>query len=462
MTAPKVTLFGGGPVGSLLATLLAERGCNVDLYERRPDMRKQAVGAGRSINLAVSVRGLDALARIGLDGAVLDCTVPMRGRCVHDLRGQCELQRYGRSDGQVIHSMSRGGLNKILLDRAEATGRVRVHFGTRLESYDFDRGTARLAVEASHETREIQAPVAIGTDGSASALRTSMQRAGLRQQMAPLDFGYKELTLPTTPAGTFAFDANALHIWPRGRYMLIALPNPDRTFTCTLFLPHQSDGRTPSFADLQDDAAVADFLRGQFGDVPPHMPDIVQQFARAPVGHMATLRCEPWANGATLLLGDAAHAIVPFFGQGMNAGFESCVGLVEQLDRNGVPTSALQWAEAFAEFWPARKRETDAIADLALENFVEMRDKVADPTHLLQRAAELAVQARLGERYWTRYQLVSFSRVPYSEALRIGRVQSRLLTDACANAQQLAGIDLDALTATMSAEVIPLLAAASI
>ncbi len=462
MGATHVTLFGGGPVGSLLATLLADRGCTIDLYERRPDMRKQAVGAGRSINLAVSVRGLHALAQVGLDGTVLDCTVPMRGRCVHDPKGRCELQAYGRSDGQVIHSMSRSGLNKILLDRAEATGKVRLHFGMRLDGYDFGRQTARLVGEADRRLAEIRADVAIGTDGSASALRAAMQDAGLRQNLALLDFGYRELTLSATAAGDFAMDPNALHIWPRGRFMLIALPNPDRSFTCTLFLPHVSDGLTPSFDDLQDDAAVADFAQRQFCDVMPLMPDLVQQFARAPIGHMATLRCEPWAVGPSLLLGDAAHAIVPFFGQGMNAGFESCVRLVEQLDRDGMPTSPQGWAEAFARFWPRRKTDTDAIAELALENFVEMRDKVADPAYLLHRSAEGAVQAALGGAYWTRYQLVSFSQVPYSEALRIGRIQGRLIAAACADARNLGDVDIQGLAAALSNEVLPLLAAAGL
>ncbi|MBM4342934.1 MAG: FAD-dependent monooxygenase [Deltaproteobacteria bacterium] len=462
MAEPIVTLFGGGPVGSLLATLLAQRGCRVDVYERRPDMRKQAVGAGRSINLAVSARGLHALRQVGLDGAVLDCAVPMRGRCVHDPSGRCEVQVYGRGDGQVIHSMSRAGLNQILLDRAEATGLVRLRFGTRLESYDFAASRANLVVEATREQLALPAPVVVGTDGSASALRASMQGAGLRQALAPLDFGYKELTLPPSASGDFAFEPHALHIWPRGRYMLIALPNPDRTFTCTLFLPHQSDGLTPSFADLADDAAVAAFMARQFSDVPPRMPDGVLQFARAPIGHMATLRCGPWSAGPALLVGDAAHAIVPFFGQGMNAGFESCVRLVEAIDREGLPATPAEWAQAFARFWPDRKRDTDAIADLALENFVEMRDKVADPQFLLQRAAELAVQARLGDAYWTRYQLVSFSLVPYAEASRIGQVQGRLLADACAGAADLASVDLDALVAAMAAQVVPQLAAAGV
>lgn len=429
MANASVVVVGAGPVGSLLATLLAERGCQVAVCEARPDMRQQTVGGGRSINLAVSVRGLHALQQIGLDGAVLDCTVPMTGRLIHGRDGSLQLQAYGKDASQRIHSMSRGGLNQILMTRAEQTGRVTIAFEHRLTGYDFATQTAQFATPRG--SLEVAAPVIFGTDGSASALRGAMNSCGLEQTVAPLDFGYKELTM-LPASGGFAMEPNALHIWPRGRFMLIALPNPDCSFTCTLFLPHQGDGATPSFADLAHPSAIANLFADHFADLLPLMPDAAEQFARAPLGHMATLRCSPWSRDGALLLGDAAHAIVPFFGQGMNAGFESCWELAQQLDRDGLPQSPAQWAAAFGRFWPRRKPDTDAIAQLALENFVEMRDKVADPTYLLHREVEARIQRLLGDAYATRYQLVSFSRVPYRQALALGQVQAQVLAEACA------------------------------
>lgn len=462
-----VTVIGAGPVGSLLACMLAQRGIAVEVYERRGDMRRADVGAGRSINLAVSARGLGALTQVGLDGAVLDCTVPMAGRMIHAVDGQQRLLPYGRDASQQIHSMSRGGLNRLLMDRAEATGRVRMHFQQRLVSWDPDAHTVTLVDEVTGEQHTRPAAVVIGTDGSASAVRDTMvRRAGHQVAVDPLDFGYKELTMPPVtcghgPSQQFSMAPHALHIWPRGRHMLIALPNPDGSFTATLFLPHLADPRhpqTPAFERLSALPDIEALFERDFADAVAGLYDPAEQFMRAPLGHMATIRTRPWNLGPALLLGDAAHAIVPFFGQGMNAGFEDCTVLAGLLDDLGHFPTPLEWAQLFATFQDGRKPDADAIADLALENFVEMRDHVADPEFLLQRAIEAEIQARLGERYWTRYQLVSFSRVPYRAAKRIGALQAEVLSRAARGKTTIQDVDLDAAVGEMLAVVVPELA----
>ena len=412
-----LVLVGAGPVGSLLALTLAQRGLTVEVYERRPDLRRSEGSAGRSINLAVSTRGLHALHQVGLDEDVLREAVPMLGRMTHAKDGTLALFPYGRNASEFINSMSRGGLNKLLMSRAEASGRVRIHFQQRLDAYDFAAHTALFHDEAAGKDHTVLAPVIIGTDGSGSALREAMQEqrgAQVRQEF--LSSGYKELTLPALPGGGFALHREALHIWPRGQFMLIALPNRDGSFTCTLFLAF--DG-SPSFAELQTEAAVEAFFKEFFPDALPLIPGLAAQFLAAPLGRMVTVRALPWAAGSALLLGDAAHAIVPFFGQGMNAGFEDVTLLAASLTGG--------WPRDFAQFAAARKPDADAIADLAIENFLEMRYKVADPEFLRLRELEHELQDRMPGRYLTRYQLVTFTRVPYRLALRAGQIQQEIL-----------------------------------
>ena len=404
-----LVVVGAGPVGSLLALTLARRGHSIEVYERRPDMRRLDIAAGRSINLAVSTRGLHALHEVGLDADVLGEAVPMLGRMTHALDGKLALLPYGRSEREFINSMSRGGLNKLLMTRAEQTGRVRIHFGQRLVDYDFRRRIARFDPGG-----EVGAEVIVGSDGSASALRASL---GGQVSEDLLSSGYKELTMPPREGG-FAMHREALHIWPRGNFMLIALPNRDGSFTCTLFLPFEG---SPSFAGLRTEADAQAFFGRWFPDAVPLIPGLARQFVDAPLGRMVTVKARPWSRGAALLVGDAAHAIVPFFGQGMNAGFEDVTLL------SGMLTG--DWAGDFERFAEARKPDTDAIADLAVENFVEMRDKVADPHFLRLREIEHELQERMGGRYLTRYQLVTFTRVPYRVALRAGEIQSALLQD---------------------------------
>ena len=427
--AETVTVVGAGPVGSLLALTLARLGFQVELYERRPDPRAVTGAAGRSINLAVSTRGLHALHEVGLDQEVLQSAVPMRGRMIHSPAGALVMQRYGQGDHEFINSMSRGGLNLLLLQRADESGRVRLHFNHRLSRYDFSQRTATFDDGAGE--RAISAPVIIGTDGSGSALRAAMEASGAEVSQELLSSGYKELTMPPA-AGGFAMDKGALHIWPRGAFMLIALPNLDGSFTCTLFLAFEGEA---SFARLTSEAAALAFFEQHFPDVLPLIPDLAAQLVSAPLGKMVTVRAWPWSQGSALLLGDASHAIVPFFGQGMNAGFED-VSLLEKL-----LGSAPRWTEAFARFAERRKPDADAIAELAVENFVEMRDKVKDPQFLFHRAVEAELQRRMPGRYLTRYQLVTFSRVPYSVALQAGRVQAQLLAELCEGVTDPAAID---------------------
>ncbi len=407
-----VVIVGAGPVGSLLALTLARRGCSIDVYERRPDMRRVDVSAGRSINLAVSTRGLHALHEVGLDEDVLREAVPMPGRMTHALDGTLALLPYGRSDREHINSMSRGGLNKLLMTRAEETGRVRIHFGQRLVGYDSGRRLARFDPGG-----ELRAEVIVGSDGSASALRASL---GGEVSEEVLSSGYKELTMPARGGG-FAMHREALHIWPRGSFMLIALPNLDGSYTCTLFLAF--DG-SPSFAELKTEEKAQEFFERYFPDAVPLIPGLSRQFTQAPLGRMVTVKAWPWSRGSAVLIGDAAHAIVPFFGQGMNAGFEDVTLL------SGMLTG--DWETDFARFAEARKPDTDAIADLAVENFVEMRDKVADPRFLRMREIEHELQERMGGRYLTRYQLVTFTRLPYRVALRAGEIQAKLLSELAA------------------------------
>ena len=419
----RIVIVGAGPVGSLLALTLARRGYEIDVYERRLDMRRVEQGAGRSINLAVSTRGLYALHAVGLDQEVLASAVPMLGRSMHSASGARTFLRYGKDDSEFINSMSRGELNKLLMTEAERTGRVRIHFERKLTAYD-----PRASLLTFDSGPEVRAPIVIGSDGSASALRASFPSGRVSREVLPS--GYKELTMPPLPGGGFAMEKSALHIWPRGSFMLIALPNRDGSFTCTLFLAFAG---TPSFAGLQDSASVRQFFEREFPDALALIPGLADQFLAAPLGQMVTIKAQPWAYGGALLIGDSAHAIVPFFGQGMNAGFEDVTLLEATLGPGPSPRVGARpidpLPEVFERFAAARKPDTDAIADLAVENFVEMQDKVSDPVFLRHKAIEAQLQQRFPGEYISRYQLVTFTRVPYRVALRAGQIQQGIFTE---------------------------------
>ena len=433
-TSETITLIGAGLVGPLLATGLAKRGFEVEIYERRPDMRHVSMSAGRSINLALSARGIYALTEAGLWDEMRRTTVLMKGRMIHSAAAELTFQPYGKDDSEVIYAISRTDLNIALINAAEAQG-VKINFQKRCTGFTLKTGELRLHVEQTDDDRILVRNIVIGCDGSASAIRDEMlklNRFSFSQQY--LDYGYKELTIPAGTNGGHVLDPHALHIWPRGNYMLIALPNVDGTFGCILFLPLEGHD---SFAQLSTRADVADFFRANFPDAVALMPEFADNFFANPTGSMVTIKCSPWrAEGRALLLGDAAHAIVPFFGQGINCGFEDCTILLKLVDRHGT-----DWKHIFTEFEKARKINTDAIADLALENFVEMRDRVSDPRFLFRKKLELALEARYPRVFVPKYAMVTFHRVPYATALKRGQVQERMLTQLCHGIDRVEDLD---------------------
>lgn len=443
-----ITLIGAGLNGPLLAIGLVRRGFRVRIFERRPDMRQVAVSAGRSINLALSTRGIHALAQAGLWSGMRPIIVPMKGRMMHAVSSELTFQPYGKNDSEVIYSISRSDLNIALLNAAEAEG-VQIAFQQRCTAVDLNAGEIQLRDYASGQTRTETCGVLIGCDGSASVLRSAMlPRPRFNYSQQYLNYGYKELTIPSVD-GTHALEKNALHIWPRGNFMLIALPNIDGTFACILFLPF--DGQD-SFARLDSPASASAFFRAHFPDAIPLMPNLADNFFANPTGAMVTVKCSPWhVEGRGLLLGDAAHAIVPFFGQGINCGFEDCTCLFELLDRFGP-----DWARIFAEFESSRKINTDAIADLAVENFAEMRDRVADPRFLFRKKVELALEAKYPKLFVPKYSMVTFHRIPYSIAMNRGVVQDQILADLCDGIQRVEDLDWNRADRRIRAELSPL------
>lgn len=409
----KVTCVGGGLVGSLLAIFLARKGFEVEILERRSDPRSHTTDRGRSINLAISVRGLHALEQVGLKNIALENAIPMRGRMVHPLDGPAQLQLYGTQESHCIHSISRAWLNKLLLTEAEKTGKVKIRFSTKVTGADVEQKLLFTEDESGKKT-SLPYEVTLGTDGSASALRNSLvEKKQFSENLETLEHGYKELTLPAgSGAARWQIEKDALHIWGRGTYMMIALPNLDGSFTCTLFLPLHGN---PGFSQLQNANDLQNFFKTQFPDVTPLFPQLSEEFFSNPVGSLTTVRTAPWMyQDHICLLGDAAHAIVPFFGQGMNCGFEDCVTFAELLDTH------TKWDDLFTSFYQNRKPNADAIALMAVENFIEMRDKVNQPDFIRQRQLEAQLQKEDPQKYASRYTLVSFTRTPYAEAYAAG------------------------------------------
>ncbi|MGB8986939.1 MAG: NAD(P)/FAD-dependent oxidoreductase [Candidatus Sulfotelmatobacter sp.] len=435
-TSEKVTLIGAGLNGPLLAILLMRRGFSVEIYERRSDMRRVHISAGRSINLALSTRGIHALQQAGLWEKMRGITIPMKGRMMHSIAGELTFQPYGKNETEVIHSISRAELNIALMNAAEEQGAT-IHFHQRCIGCDFKTREIRVRNEDTSEETNRKTEVLIGCDGAASVLRAEMLKLchfNFSQQY--LDYGYKELTIPAGPNGKPLLEPNALHIWPRGNHMLIALPNIDGTFACILFLPFEG---ADSFARLITEADIIRFFEERFPDANRLMPQLAENYAANPTGSMVTVKCSPWhIHGRALLLGDAAHAIVPFFGQGINCGFEDCSYLVELLDRYNA-----DWTRVFAEFEKGRKVNTDAIADMAIDNFTEMRDRVADSQFLFTKKLELALEARYPTLFVPKYAMVTFHRIPYSVALARGAVQERILSELSMGIHRVEDVDWD-------------------
>lgn len=451
-----ITVIGAGLVGSLLSIFLARRGFNVELFERRPDMRKEAISAGRSINLAVSTRGLKALRQVGLEEEILKQAIPMRGRMIHSLSGELVFQPYGKDDSEYINSISRAGLNSSLMSHAEETGRVAINFNARAVGMDMAKQTVTFLNEVTRQELERHIDVVIGTDGSASAIREAMMTMPASEcSQSYLDYGYKELLIPPFDDGGFRLEKNALHIWPRGTFMLIALPNFDGSFTCTLFLPFEG---ALSFEKLQTEQEVIAFFNEQFPDAVPLMPTLTETFFGNPTGSMVTVKCFPWHyGGKALLVGDAAHAIVPFFGQGMNCGFEDLSVLADLMDEQLNTGATVHWGRLFERFSIERKANCDAIADMAVENFIEMRDKVASPAFLMEKAVEKILQKAFPGEYISRYSLVTFSNSPYKLALEAGVIIDEILKELCREISAPEQVDLDRAAVLIRRKLSPLL-----
>ena len=422
--AGRCTLIGGGLAGGLLAVYLARAGLDVDLYEMRPDPASGQAVRGRSINLAISVRGIHALQEIGLADEILKLAVPMRGRMIHPVTGDLHFQPYDKDPSRHINSISRADLNGALLEAAKRCPNARLHFDWKCVEVDLERPGARLVHTQTREERQTDTPVVIGIDGAWSAVRRSMQRLDrFNYSQHYLRHGYKELSIPANAGGGFAMEPNALHIWPRRSYMMIALPNADGSFTCTLFFPHEG---AESFAALRTREDVQRFFNDVFPDAVPLMPTLLEDFERNPIGSMTTVRCGPWSHeGKVALVGDAAHALVPFYGQGANAAFEDCTALHEC-----VKEFAPDWERVFGAYEQRRRENADAIADLAIMNFLEMRDKTASRVFHAKKKVERTLHRVLPGVYTPLYTMVSFTRTPYAEAVRRARRQDWLVLGA--------------------------------
>jgi kynurenine 3-monooxygenase len=433
MAKRKVIIIGAGLSGSLLAIYFAKRGIAADVYESRPDMRTAETSAGRSINLALSNRGIAALREVGLDEYMLAEAVPMRGRMIHAPDGQTKLLPYSGREDEYINSVSRAGLNAALMSEAEKHSDVKFYFNEKCVGFDCKTGEAKF-----ESGKMAKGDTLIATDGVGSAVRDAMLHGGVPRfdfSQSWLAHGYKELHIPPDANGAFRMEKNALHIWARRSFMMIALPNFDGSFTCTLFLAHTGE---TSFEQLSDERSLLEFFQKNFADAIPLMPTLVEDFFTNPVGNLGTIKCFPWnVGGKSLLLGDAAHAVVPFYGQGMNASFEDCNVLNGLIEKHGT-----NWKMVFDEFTNARKENADAIAQMAEENFYEMRDAVADPVFVRKRELETKLEHEFPD-YFSKYSMVTFREdLPYSVAKQKGNAQDKLLMEICAKIADVRKINL--------------------
>lgn len=416
-------ITGSGLVGSLWAVYLAKAGYQVTIFERRPDMRKASISAGKSINLATSYRGWKALDEMGIGDEIRKIAIPMYGRTMHDLSGKTTYQPYGIHD-QAIYSVSRGEINCKLMDIADRDGKANIHFNEECTGADLKNGTVYLKNTVTGKTSEAKADVVFGTDGAFSAIRyhamQKLDRFDYSQKY--IEDGYREILLPANTDGSFKLEKNTLHIWPRGRFMLIALPNFDGSFTCTLFMPFE--GHRHCFNNLTNKEKVNDFFKEVFPDFFDMMPNIAEAWEDHPLSSLAIIRCFPWTHGKFALMGDAAHATVPFFGQGMNAGFEDCSVMFALMKKHNE-----NWETVFKEYEKLRKPNGDAVQDLSLLNYIVMRDKVADPEFLLQQKVERRMAELLPGKYFPMYSMVSFSDIEYHVALNKGREQDHTIRE---------------------------------
>ena len=419
----KFVLIGSGLAGGLLAAYLGRRGYDVELYERRADPREGNIVGGRSINLAISTRGIHALEQIGIADEALRHAIPMRGRMIHDKSGALHFAPYDVDPKKCINSIGRASLNTAVIEAAQRHPNVRVHFNHKCTDVDLTEAVCHLETDTGKLT--MRGDAVIGVDGAFSAVRASMQRNidNFQYDESYLAHGYKELTIPPAPDGSWLIEKNALHIWPRKSFMMIALPNPDGSFTCTLFWEFEGP---LSFTTTRTDDDVRRFFDEEFPDAVPLMPTLLDDFKNNPTGSLVTIRCAPWYyDDKVCLLGDAAHAVVPFYGQGMNAAFEDCIVLDECLAK-----FADNRERAFAEYFERRKENADALADLAIGNFIEMRDKTASRAFRAKKKLDHLLEAALPGVYLPLYTMVTFTRTPYAQAARRARLQDRILYTA--------------------------------
>lgn len=424
MKRKKISIVGAGLVGSLLAIYLRKQGHEITVFEHRQDLRKANISAGKSINLALSTRGWKPLKEVGLEDELLEMIIPMKGRIMHDQAGQITFQPYGK-EGQVINSISRGGLNALLINKAEELGVV-FKFEHKCIYVDLDQ--TRIDLNNAGEKFTVQSDLIFGTDGAFSAVRAAMQKQDrFTYSQSYIPHGYKELVIPATASGDFAINKNGLHIWPRGEYMLIALPNLDGSFTVTLFLPFEGDGY--AFENLNTDKEIINFFREVFPDALEYMPTLLKDFRANTASSLVTVKSYPWIKNNTMLLGDAAHAVVPFYGQGMNCGFEDCYELTKTIEKFGD-----DWTLIFDYFNATRPQNTNAIADLALENFIEMRDKVADENFLLRKKIEAHINYLYPAKWIPQYSMVTFNdSISYAEAMQKGILQQKIMDKVMAD-----------------------------
>ena len=434
----KIIIAGGGLAGSLLAVYLAHRKFGVEILESRPDMRQVDIPAGRSINLALAERGINTLRRAGVFDDVEKLLTPMSGRMLHNVDGSLKMQRYGMRDSEVIYSVSRSELNMVMMNAAEEMPDVRFRFDQKCIAADFERSELSCIDQTADKAYTVTGNPIFGADGGGSVIRHAMQDShGVSASEEILGHRYKELAIPPTGNGGHRIEKNALHIWPRGGFMLIALPNLDGSFTVTLFLPNSGEN---SFEMLTDETGVTQFFEKNFPDALAVIPDLAEDFFANPIGALGTVRCNPWSvGGKATLLGDAAHAVVPFHGQGMNAAFEDAYELDCLIEAHGD-----DWEKIFSLYQDNRKANADAIADMAIENYAEMRDSVRDQRFHLQKQLAFELERRYPDRFIPRYSMVMFHHeIPYSVAQRRGAIQATLLAELTENIETLDQVDMD-------------------
>lgn len=434
----KILIVGAGLCGTLLGLRMAQHGHHVSIFERRSDMRLAEIEQGRSINLALSDRGIQALEMVGLHEEIKKICIPMHGRRIHDNDGNLSLQPYSGRAGEWINSVSRSDLNRILIEAADKFENLNLFFNQKCLDIDLEENKVKFQDLEGGDIYTQRADIIFGADGAGSSIRKSIEKESdkfnFEINQSYLAHGYKELSIPPSKDGGYRIDKNALHIWPRGKYMLIALPNLDGSFTVTLFLPYDGE---PGFNQLNTEQEITSFFEIHFQDAIGHMPNLISDFKDNPTGPLGTIKCYPWQfGGKTLLVGDSAHSIVPFYGQGMNCAFED-VYILDQLYEQ----ESGNWPHIMEKYQTQRKVNTDAIADLALGNYIEMRDQVTDPVFALKRRLEMRLEKERPD-YYSKYSMVTFREdLPYAEAAVRGRKQNAALLAWCRDQSEDVNVD---------------------